>query len=152
MRMAKVKIHTGSRLLLGCALSCAVFFGAYARAQTKPGASSQYESLIYSVKGPDLFRVYCASCHGSDGNGGGPVAPALKAKVPDLTVLAKNNGGKFPSVRVRKLIAGDEVLISHGSREMPVWGPIFHQIEADQDFGNVRLDNLTKYLESIQQK
>ena len=152
MRMAKVEIYTGSRLLLGCALSCAVLCGASARAQTKPGTRSQYERLIYSVKGPDLFRAHCAACHGSDGKGGGPVAPALKAKAPDLTVLAKNNGGKFPIARVRKFITGDEVSISHGSREMPVWGPIFHQIEADQDFGNVRLDNLTKYLESIQQK
>jgi mono/diheme cytochrome c family protein len=117
-----------------------------------PRTRSQYERLIYSVKGPDLFRAHCAACHGSDGKGGGPVAPALKANVPDLTVLAKNNGGKFPSAHVRKLIDGEEVSISHGSREMPVWGPIFHQIEADQDFGNVRLDNLTKYLESIQQK
>ena len=41
---------------------------------------------------------------------------------------------------------------SHGSRDMPVWGPIFHQIENDQDFGNVRLQNLIKYLESIQEK
>ena len=45
---------------------------------------------------------------------------------------------------------GDEVLAAHGSREMPIWGPIFHQIEADVDRGNVRLENLVKYLESIQ--
>ena len=45
---------------------------------------------------------------------------------------------------------GEEALASHGSREMPIWGPIFHQIEADVDRGNVRLENLMKYLESIQ--
>jgi hypothetical protein len=66
--------------------------------------------------------------------------------------LAKKSGGQFPSARVRKTITGDDVLASHGSREMPIWGPIFHQVEADQDFGNVRLQNLVKYLESIQQK
>jgi len=76
----------------------------------------------------------------------------LKGKVPDLTVLAKNNVGQFPSAGVRKVITGDELVISHGSREMPIWGPIFHQIEADQDFGNVRLENLVKYLASIQRK
>lgn len=152
MRMVKVRIHTGSWLLLACALSCAVLSGASARAQTKSGTRSQYERLIYSVKGPDLFHAHCAACHGADGKGGGPAAPALKAKVADLTMLAKNNGGKFPSDHVRKFIAGEGVSISHGSRDMPVWGPIFHQIETDQDFGNVRLDNLTKYLESIQQK
>ena len=56
----------------------------------------------------------------------------------------------FPSARVRKMISGDEVLASHGSREMPIWGPIFHQVEEDRDFGAVRLENLAKYLESIQ--
>jgi mono/diheme cytochrome c family protein len=137
-------------ILLGVALSVAVLAGAAGTVQTEPGTSSQSGSLIYSLKGPDLFRVYCAACHGSNGKGGGPVAPALKAKVPDLTLLAKNNGGQFPSALVRRIIAGDEVLSSHGSREMPIWGPIFHRIESDQDFGNVRIENLVKYLESLQ--
>jgi mono/diheme cytochrome c family protein len=78
------------------------------------------------------------------------MAPTLKASVPDLTVVAKNHGGQFPANLVRKIIAGDEVSASHGSRDMPIWGPIFHQIEWDQDLGNVRLENLVKYLESIQ--
>jgi len=123
-----------------------------ASGQTKSEGQKEYERLIYSVKGPDLFRAHCAPCHGADGKGGGPVAPTLKTKPADLTVIAKNSGGKFPSARVLKIISGDEVLASHGSREMPIWGPIFHQIEVDQDFGNVRLQNLLKYLESIQQK
>jgi len=123
-----------------------------ASGQTKSEGQKEYERLIYSVKGPDLFRAHCAPCHGADGKGGGPVAPTLKTKPADLTVIAKNSGGKFPSARVLKIISGDEVLASHGSREMPIWGPIFHQIEVDQDFGNVRLQNLIKYLESIQQK
>jgi len=33
---------------------------------------------------------------------------------------------------------------------MPIWGPVFHQVESDVDRGYVRLDNLIKYLESIQ--
>lgn len=128
-----------------------ITFGSQARAQSKPASNDQeLPALIRSVKGPDLFRAYCASCHGVDAKGNGPAAPALKAKVPDLTVLAKNNGGRFPDARVRKAIMGDDVIASHGSREMPIWGPIFHQIEEDIDRGNVRLDNLAKYLESIQ--
>jgi len=74
----------------------------------------------------------------------------LKTKVPDLTVLAKNNAGQFPSARVRRVIMGDNVIASHVSREMPIWRPICHQIEADVDKRNVRLENLLKYLESIQ--
>ncbi len=146
------------RMLLRMALGCLLLAGLGASAQTasekeaKTPAKTkeQLEQLIYSVKGPDLFRAHCAACHGSDAKGGGPMAAALKTKVPDLTVLAKNNGGKFPSARVRGQILGDDIALSHGSREMPVWGPIFHQIEGDQDFGDVRLGNLLKYLESVQ--
>jgi mono/diheme cytochrome c family protein len=143
-------------MLLGFALTSFVLASLGAASQTAPKTQQktkdQLEQLVYSVKGPDLFRAHCAACHGSGANGDGPLASALKAKVPDLTALAKNNGGQFPSARVRKIITGDDVLASHGSREMPIWGPIFHQIESDQDFGNVRLQNLTKYLESIQEK
>ena len=126
-------------------------FGAQGQAQSKPAANDQeLPPLIRSVKGPDLYRAYCASCHGVDAKGNGPAAESLKAKVPDLTVLAKNNGGRFPDALVRKVITGDDVIASHGSREMPIWGPIFHQIEEDVDRGNVRLENLVKYLETIQ--
>ena len=152
IRRPNVRRHRRSRILLSLAVSWLALSGAKASAQTKHSTRSEIERLIYSVKGRDLFRAHCVACHGLEGKGDGPVAPALKAKVPDLTLLAKNEGGKFPATRVRRWIAGDEVSQSHGSREMPVWGPIFHQIESDQDFGNVRLQNLTKYLESIQQK
>jgi mono/diheme cytochrome c family protein len=104
------------------------------------------------VKGPDLFRAHCVACHGEDASGQGPLASALKTKVPDLRSLAKNNKGESRLDLVRQTIIGEDVLVSHGSREMPIWGPIFHQIESDQDFGNVRVENLVKYLQSIQQK
>jgi len=110
------------------------------------------QPLIQSLKGPELFHAYCASCHGANAHGDGPLASNLKATVPDLTMLAKNNQGKFPATRVRDLIDGRQTVSSHGSRVMPVWGPIFHQVEDDQDFGEVRLANLVKYIESIQQK
>jgi len=138
---------------LSAAAVCAISFacGAPARAQSKSAANDQQlPPLIRSVNGADLFRAYCASCHGIDAKGNGPAARALKAKVADLTVLAKNNRGTFPDARVRKVIMGDDVIAAHGSREMPIWGPIFHQIEEDVDRGNVRLENLVKYLESIQ--
>ena len=121
-------------------------------AQVPPKTQEQLETLIYSVKGPDLFQAHCAACHGEDASGRGPLASVLKTKVPDLTMLAKSNKGEFPSALVRKIIVGEDVPISHGSREMPIWGPIFHQIESDQDWGNVRVENLVKYLQTIQQK
>jgi mono/diheme cytochrome c family protein len=108
------------------------------------------QNLIRSLEGVDLYKAYCASCHGKTGKGDGPMAPMLKATVPDLTAIAKTNRGVFPEARVRRIILGEGTIASHGSREMPVWGPIFHQIEEDVDRGNVRLENLVKYLESIQ--
>jgi hypothetical protein len=57
---------------------------------------------------------------------------------------------RFPAAHVREVIVGEQVVAAHGSREMPIWGPIFHQVEGDQDWGNVRLENLVKYLASIQ--
>jgi len=112
----------------------------------------QAQRLITSLQGPDLFRYYCASCHGVDGKGDGPVTPALNTKLQDLTTIAQRNGGMFPLQRIEKIISGDEEMQAHGSREMPVWGPIFHQVEEDRDFGYVRLHNVAKYIESIQQK
>ncbi|HTP69806.1 MAG TPA: cytochrome c [Dongiaceae bacterium] len=131
-------------LLLTAVCFC---YSIHAQTSPKPG-----EPLIQSVKGPELFRAYCASCHGATAHGDGPVASNLKAKMPDLTVLTKTNKGKFPAAHVRDVIDGQQAIASHGSRAMPVWGPIFHQVENDQDFGEVRLQNLVKYLESIQQK
>lgn len=110
------------------------------------------QNTVLPLDGAAIFKNYCASCHGASGYGDGPVAPALKTKVPMLTTLARRNHGKFPSARVRSIIAGDENHAAHGSREMPVWGPVFHQIQNDQDLGYVRLQNVTEYLISIQQK
>jgi mono/diheme cytochrome c family protein len=110
----------------------------------------QSPPLIQSLKGPDLFQAYCASCHGLDARGTGPVARVLKIKVPDLTVLTRTYHGQFPAAYVRLVILGDSVVVPHGSREMPIWGPIFHQVERDMDWGDVRVANLVEYLKSIQ--
>jgi mono/diheme cytochrome c family protein len=150
MRMRSRKSRIAVYLSLGFALMCVSPGENGARSQAGSGSDQQFQQLIHSVEGPDLFRVYCATCHGADAKGHGPTAVALKAKPADLTVLTTNNGGQFPSSRVRGAIMGDEVLASHGSREMPIWGPVFHQIESDVDRGYVRLENLVRYLESIQ--
>ena len=79
------------------------------------------------------------------------MAPALKMKVPDLTLIAKRNRGEFPLDRVQTVIAGEKQTgLSHGSREMPVWGPIFSQDISDRDYGKMRIYNVAKYLEGLQ--
>jgi mono/diheme cytochrome c family protein len=72
------------------------------------------------VSGPLQFRQYCASCHGMDAKGDGPVAPALKKKPADLTMLAKKNGGVFPTQEVHDFIDGSKTAAGHGTREMPL--------------------------------
>ena len=120
--------------------------------QDEKEGSPEEKRLIQSLEGRALFQAHCAACHGKTAKGGGPAAAALKTQPPDLTRISQRNGGKFPLSRIEKTISGDDVVKSHGSREMPIWGPIFAQIAWDQDLGRVRIYNLTKYLESLQKK
>ena len=114
--------------------------------------STQPPLIIQSTYGPDLFNHYCASCHGRDGKGHGPAATALHTPPPDLTALAKQYG-TFPRARVAAAIGGESsvpLLPSHGSREMPVWGPIFRYLDPNHRMTDVRIENLVAYIESLQ--
>ena len=105
-----------------------------------------------TVNGVDLFKEYCAVCHGSDAKGSGPAADALKKRPADLTQLARKNGGNFPELHVMNYIKGQDVVASHGSRDMPVWGSIFSQMSSNQDLVQVRVYALLKYIEEVQAK
>jgi mono/diheme cytochrome c family protein len=103
--------------------------------------------------GQQLYTVYCAACHGADGKGNGPAAPALRAQVPDLTLLSRKSGGKFPLLKVEQSIDGGEGLpVAHGTREMPVYYDLFESIRRDSAFVAQRIDLLTGYIKSLQQK
>lgn len=88
------------------------------------GAAQAEDSDI----GKSEFQSSCASCHGTDGKGKGPVSEQLKAPPSDLTMLAKNNNGVFPTDAVYKIIEGSNSPAAHGTREMPVWGERFNPI------------------------
>jgi mono/diheme cytochrome c family protein len=104
-----------------------------------------------SIDGRALYRDYCASCHGVEARGGGPVAQALNTPPPDLTRISARNGGTFPLDRVSRIISGyDKAPGAHGSADMPVWGPVFSRIESDRELGRLRIDSLAKYLSQIQ--
>ena len=81
------------------------------------------------------------------------MAKSLKVAPPDLTRVAARNSGKFPLPRIQRIISGEEPgTAGHGTRAMPVWGPIFSQFAWDQDLGKIRVYNLAKRIEEMQVK
>jgi len=130
-------------------------FAIAASAQNQPQKTIKHVPVQATSpsSGPEMYKAYCAVCHGTDGKGNGPAAGALKATPADLTMLSKNNGGKFPDIKVSSTIRGEGNLAAHGTPEMPIWGSLFwgmshgHEGEVQQ-----RVANLTKYIESLQAK
>src|SRR5262245_2568144 len=86
---------------------------------------------IADVAGSATFKEDCPVCHGTSGRGDGPAAEALTTVPADLTQIAKKHGGKFPFAGVRMTITGETALAAHGTREMPMWGPLFRQAQGD---------------------
>jgi hypothetical protein len=106
--------------------------------------------------GEMLYRRYCASCHGMDGRGDGPLAASLRRPPTDLTILARRAGGRFDEAAVMAVIDGRRFVAEHGPREMPVWGAVFEEELKDQPYtqytGLLRSRTLADYLRSIQQE
>ncbi|MEM6886812.1 MAG: cytochrome c [Pseudomonadota bacterium] len=108
-------------------------------------------------EGQQLFELHCASCHGLDADGRGPMAPVLLLQPTDLTALSTSNEGVFPRVRVVMRIDGRDPLVSHGS-PMPVYGYFFDgndqamKAETGQPIMTSRaIVDLVAFLESLQQ-
>jgi len=120
----------------------------------QPTAQERPSLVVTPLQGKDLFALYCASCHGREGKGDGPVSRALKTPAPDLTTISKRNQGKFPREHVVAIVTGTEKpeTPAHGDQEMPVWGPVFRAIDAHDRLHGVRVANVVDYLESTQQK
>ncbi|MCK5575500.1 MAG: cytochrome c [Sphingomonadales bacterium] len=115
-----------------------------------------------SIDEPDIFALrtgeadfeyYCASCHGVDAKGNGPISRALVMKPSDLTRIAARNEGTFPDERVLGIIDGRADILAHGPREMPVWGyefdwdPLRMPVNPD---AKTRIHHLVDYLKTIQ--
>ena len=104
--------------------------------------------------GSDLFRTYCATCHGQGARGDGPLAEMLKKRPADLTVFARKNDGVFPADLVGRIIDGRQPVAGHGGKDMPVWGDAFRQASGGSDEASIkaRIDALVQHLQTIQVK
>jgi mono/diheme cytochrome c family protein len=115
-----------------------------------PQVKSVAATPISSIDGHDNYVAYCAVCHGQDAKGNGPAAPAMKAPVPDLTMIAQRHKGQFSATDVEQIIRGTgrTPTPAHGVAEMPIWGNVF--LYEDRGRSTLRISNLVKYLQSIQ--
>ncbi len=121
--------------------------------EAHPAVKHATAAATSPASGKEMFMSYCASCHGKDAKGDGPAAGALKQAPADLTSLAKQNGGKYPTDKVTSVLRGQASLMAHGDQDMPVWGPVFWKMsQGHEELVQMRIANLNKYVESLQQK
>jgi mono/diheme cytochrome c family protein len=115
----------------------------------RPAAAQEYKQ---STTGGEIYRTYCASCHGTAALGDGPLASAMTKKPANLTEIAKRNGGQFPSELVFKTIDGRQPIRGHGGPDMPVWGDAFAKSREIGDTDRVKavIQSLVDYLDGLQ--
>jgi mono/diheme cytochrome c family protein len=149
-----IMIRPIRNLLVFCFCTALVSILSFAGAQEKQTKKAQVKPTN-PVSGAQMFKEYCAVCHGPGGKGGltAPAASALKVPPPDLTTLAQRHDGKFPDDYVANVLRNGVKTPAHGSAEMPVWGPLFETMtHKDEAQVTLRITNLTNYLKSIQKK
>ena len=143
-----------SSLIARCAavIVCVAGAGGAVSAQGRQTGSTPVPSIAdQSLAGRDSFDAFCASCHGRNGRGDGPVASELRTRPADLSQLARRNGGAFPAEQVQAFITGTgRALAAHGPTEMPIWGSTFRAFEADTRVRQ-RIGNLVTYIGTLQQ-
>ena len=122
------------------------------RAMAEDGVSR--ETGAARTSGIAVYKTYCAVCHGADGKGDGPLAGSLRIRPPDLTLLAKKDGGDYPKGKIHRIVDGRNPVKGHGGPDMPVWGDAFSRTTYDNDADAVRrkIESLVKYIEMLQEK
>lgn len=111
-----------------------------------------YDSAQAAV-GRGTYKSFCASCHGKEAKGDGPVAKYMDVQPADLTGIAARNGGEFPDEFVREMIDGRvQGVRGHGSKEMPIWGDAFEKLDDVEGEDDVKgkIEALAHFLRSIQ--
>jgi mono/diheme cytochrome c family protein len=128
-------------------LACAVASGADGPKKTVKEVPIK---LNHTIEGPQLYRAYCAVCHGKEGKGDGPAADALKRHPTDLTTMSKRNGGKYPAIEVREAMRGTGKIKEHGTVDMPMWGAVLTESGQNAALADMQFAALVKYIEELQ--
>jgi mono/diheme cytochrome c family protein len=139
-------MHLGFRLL-NLLLAATVF--AIGTAMVVAHAQQTSSGPTVFDAGKIEYEAHCAACHGSTGEGNGPFSPMLNSAIPNLSTLAKRNGGVFPVVRVYGTIDGREQIAAHGSRDMPIWGPRYGSQIGQGFFGEGTYDDIRSSREAL---
>ena len=107
------------------------------------------------AEGHRYFIQYCASCHGQDGLGDGPVAKSLSMTPANLRKLGDKYGMPLPAHRIAELIDGRDTIRAHGTRDMPVWGERLYEVgegeKGETGIGKV-IAKIIAYLDTIQDR
>jgi mono/diheme cytochrome c family protein len=115
--------------------------------KTVPISQSQSDS------GRQMYQDYCAACHEMDGTGSGPAAEFLKVPPPDLTTMAKRHNEKSVALKTKSVLVFGSGSKAHGALEMPLWGQLFNSLTGpERQVVQLRIGNLSEYVESIQKK
>jgi len=112
------------------------------------------EGRAQQVAGSAVYKTYCVVCHGPAGKGDGPLADSLRFRPPDLTLLAKKNGGAFPKGRVLRTVDGRKPVKGHGGPDMPVWGDAFKQSQDGYGEAAVqaKIEAVVAHVETLQER
>jgi len=141
--------HSGTRT---AALFAAVLLLSATAAMAQDAVKKAPAKVTSAASGQEMFKTYCAVCHGIGGKGDGPASGEFKIPPANLTLLAKNNNGTFPEAHVAQVLqTGPRDAKAHGSKDMPVWGRVFGSM-GDQASVQLRIHNLSNYLETLQEK
>lgn len=136
------------RIMMACSLSLGIAF-------TAVGQETNHDEAHHAevIAGAKVYRTYCASCHGVEAHGDGPVASVLNTPPPDLTKLTGKFEGVYPSEYVLRTVDGRHEFLAHGTRQMPIWGNIWREDStmAGEIQVQKRLNALLHYLETIQE-
>ncbi len=144
-REREVKKGGTTKLAVGAAIVTALLLAPAMASAQEPGNKQ-------TTPGGEVYRTYCAACHGTSARGDGPLAATMTRKPANLTEIARRNGGVFPSDLVFRTIDGRNKVRGHGGPDMPEWGDAFAKSSEAGDAERVTkvIQSLVEYLESLQ--